>query len=111
MSENKKFDREIELEKLHVLKENWQRNFDIGTSLISGAFTAFIVLIVTLYFSQKLEAFTALLLTIAVGVIIYLAFASVDGRNVKFLKRYDGWIQTIEKGEPLPTISEMSKSK
>ncbi len=103
----KKFDRELELEKIHVVKETFRNYFKIGTSILTGTFSTLLVLIITLFFSQKLDMFSAILETIFLAIVISLAFLWVHLRNVKFLKQYDEWIKKIEKGESLPSITDM----
>ncbi len=109
--DKKVFDRELELKKIEVVKEDHQRYFTTGSSILTGGFTALLVLIITLYYSQKLDLVTALFVTILVGVVIAVGFLSIDIHYKRFYKRLDKWIEKIEKEEPLPSITEMKDEK
>ena len=109
MTEPKAFDRELELEKLQTIKGTFDNYFNIGSSLLTGGFTAFLVLIITLYFSKQLDLLTAIIEAVLIGIVIGLAFRTSHSYNLRFLAHYEIWVKQIERKESLPSILEMEK--
>ncbi|MCW4017335.1 MAG: hypothetical protein NWF00_01410 [Candidatus Bathyarchaeota archaeon] len=103
------FQKEIELEKLHILKEDHHMHFKIGGSILVGGFTTLLVLILTLSASEKLNQYNSSLLIISLVGLTTFAFFFNDLMNNLFLKKYNDWLLKIEKCEPLPPIHEMKE--
>ena len=107
------FDKELELEKIKIVKENFQMYFNLGGSILSGGLIAFLVLIITLFYSGQLGnglfgLLIGLGLALGVGGIMGFAFWHYDRHKRKFLKCSDEWIIKVGKGEQL-SIDDMQK--
>lgn len=89
-------------------------HFNLGGSILSGALVAFLVLIITLFYSGQLGAgliglVTGVILAVAIGVGCYFVLRANDKRSKKFLTLTEEWIKKIEEGKEELSISEMQK--
>ena len=102
-------DKELELEKIKYLKEEHQNYFKIGSSALTVSLSTLLDLIITPYFSQKLDLSSSGWLIIGLGIVISVPFIFIDRLNSKFSRVYGEWVKEIEENRPLPSIPEMEE--
>jgi hypothetical protein len=104
-----KFDKDIELHKIQIIVDDFRMWINVGSSILTGALIAYVVLILTSYYNKQLDIIFGLLSLIAIGVVLGGCIIWLYRRNEKFLLLVDDWIKKIGKGEQLPSITEMKK--
>ena len=116
MSETKSFDKEIELQKIQILQNDYEAWFNTGASLWVGGLIGLLILILTVYYNKQFNPNPALnlILTVITAIIVYILFAYygirfMNRRSNTFLALTDQLLANVEKGIPLGSVVELRK--
>jgi hypothetical protein len=71
------FDKDIELQKIQIVKDAFQSYFNLGGSILVGMFVSVSVLILTLYMSRLI----GIILIVVMGVIAIASLFWMDGQT------------------------------
>lgn len=108
--------RDIDLQKIQILSEDFHAWFDVGASVWVGGFIGLLILILTVYYNKQFspDVMLNLVLTFIAAVIVYVVFAIFarmfmnKARN-EFLAFIDELLAKVEKGDSLPSVTELRK--
>lgn len=116
MSEKKAFDKDIELQKIQVLQNDFQAWFNTVGSLWVGGFIGLAIMILTVYYSRQFnpDANWNLVLSLISIAILYAMFGYyaprfMNKRSNDFLVFVDELFANVEKGDALGSIMELKK--
>jgi len=99
--------KDIDLQKIQILNDCFRAYFNISGSIIAGGFIALLVFFTTLYYATPvilLPVYT--LLWVGFG---YLGKRFLDNSYNEFLTFIDNLHMKVERGETLPSITELKK--
>jgi hypothetical protein len=109
-------DKEIELQKIQALQNDFQAWFSAGASLWVGGLIGLLILILTVYYNKQFspDAMVNWALTIITAGIVYAMFGIygswfMNKRSNEFLTFVDKLLAKVEKGEALGSIMELKK--
>ena len=110
--------RDIDLQKIQILCDDFHARFDIGASLWVGGLIGLLISILSIYYNEQFSSDIGVNFnnTILAIVIVYAMFAvSAIGLLIrpkhKFLAYVDTLIVKVEKGESLPSLMELKKRR
>ena len=109
-------DKDVELQKIQALQNDFQAWFNAGASLWVGGLIGLLILILTIYYNKQFspDAMVNLVLTIITVGIVYVVFGIyglwfMNNRSNAFLAFVDEQLDKVEKGKPLGSIMELKK--
>jgi uncharacterized membrane protein len=102
--------RDIELQKIQVLQNDFVAWFNAGSSLWVGGLIGLLILILTLYYNKQL----GLVPTVIVIVFVYAVLGAygtwfMNKRSIEFFAFVDELLTQVEKGEPLGSLMEIRR--
>lgn len=100
------FDKEIELQKIQLLNDDYQSYFNVAGSILAGGFVSLTVLIITLFLFFTL---VALILIVVVSVLIVYAFVWLELRKRNFFALIDELTEKIRNNETIEPMSKLRK--
>jgi amino acid permease len=106
--------RDIDLQKIQVLDNNFQSLFNFMCSIASGGLIAVIVLIATIYYTtpaiQNANNFTVYIIINSTVFLIFLFILKyLRNQRIKHLREISTLVDRIENGYTLPSINELRK--
>jgi uncharacterized membrane-anchored protein len=116
MSEKKRFDKDVEFQKIQILQNDFQARFNLVSSLWVAGLVGLLILVLTVYYNKQFnpDATVNLVLTIVTIAVVYALFEHYGPRYMKkqsneFLAFVDELLAKVEKGDALGSIMELKK--
>jgi hypothetical protein len=111
-----KNNRDIDLQKIQSLDSYWQAWFNMGASIWVGSLIGFLILILTLYYNKQFSpdatvnlVFTIITAGTAYAVLGIYGSYFMNKRYNEYLAFVDKKLAQVEKGERLPSLTELKK--
>jgi hypothetical protein len=102
----KSFDKDIELQKIQLLNDDFESYFGVAGSILTGGFVSLTVLILTIFLFYTI---VALVLVFAIGVIVAITFVWLEINKRRFFTLLDELIDKVRNKEALEPITELRK--
>ena len=102
----KQFDKDIELQKIQLLNDDFESYFNVAGSILTGGFVSLTVLILTIFLFYTV---VALILLVVIGAIVAITFVWLEINKRKFFTLLDQLIERVKNKETLEPITELRK--
>jgi uncharacterized membrane protein len=110
-------DKDCELQKIATFESHLQANINALYTFLAGGLIGILALVFTLYFGGVFDVFGGRFLGLIPAAIIlvgvFYAFGrilqSIQNQQTKYLSLVFDLINSVEKGEPIPSLKELEK--